>query len=542
MPILTLKYDTMKSIWHGLSLRNLVQAHPNVDSWMKYAKFEEKQRQTGRAREVFERAVKDQTGVAENIEKLYVAFAEFEERAKEFDRARAIYRFALDNIPKQFAKDLFQKFTAFEKKHGDKGGIEDVILRKRRFQYEAELKANSVNYDTWFDYVRLEENNGTIESTREVYKRAIAQVPPMTEKRLWRRYIYLWVNYALFEELQAQDLQQAREVYQACIKLIPHKSFSFSKIWILYAHFEVRQMDLDSARKILGRAIGMAPKDKVFRAYIQLELELGNIDRCRILHQKRLEWAPSNCEAWLEFAELEVSVREIERARAIFELAVGQPVLDMPEKLWKGYIDFEIAQGENDRVRALYTRLLELTQHVKVWMSYAQFESTLPDVTRARDIYSKADASMKGKDTRKDERVMLLEAWKEFEDTHGTEEEVKAVAERMPKKIKKRRDIKTEDGLVVGSEEYYDCMSSLSLCLSLSLSLSHPFHQPSVHTVCLLLHQSHLHQHTHSLFLPLSLSLSIHSDIFPDVSDAAPALKLLQMAHKWKQSKMQGDS
>lgn len=27
-------------------------------------------------------------------------------------------------------------------------------------------------------------------------------------------------------------------------------------------------------------AIGMAPKDKTFKAYIELELQLGNIDRC----------------------------------------------------------------------------------------------------------------------------------------------------------------------------------------------------------------------------------------------------------------------
>ena len=32
---------------------------------------------------------------------------------------------------------------------------------------------------------------------------------------------------------------------------------------------------------------------------------------------------------------------------------------DMPEVLWKAYIDFEIAEGENSNARELYTRLLE---------------------------------------------------------------------------------------------------------------------------------------------------------------------------------------
>jgi crooked neck len=82
-------------------------------------------------------------------------------------------------------------------------------------------------------------------------------VPP-PEKRFWRRYIYLWINYAVFEEMEAQDIDHTRQVYKECIKVIPHKQFSFSKIWIMYANFEVRQKNLDAARIVFGHAIGMA--------------------------------------------------------------------------------------------------------------------------------------------------------------------------------------------------------------------------------------------------------------------------------------------
>ncbi len=41
----------------------------------------------------------------------------------------------------------------------------------------------------------------------------------------------------------------------------------------------------------------------------------------------------------------------------------------------QSYIDFEIAEGERERTRALYERLLDRTRHVKVWMSYAAFEA-----------------------------------------------------------------------------------------------------------------------------------------------------------------------
>ena len=80
-------------------------------------------------------------------------------------------------------------------------------MTKRRHQLEALVQAEPFNYDNWFDYTRLEEQSGTndIERTREVYERAIQQIPPAEDKRYWKRYIYLWLNYALYEENTAQN-------------------------------------------------------------------------------------------------------------------------------------------------------------------------------------------------------------------------------------------------------------------------------------------------------------------------------------------------
>ncbi len=47
-----------------------------------------------------------------------------------------------------------------------------------------------------------------------MYERAVSNVPPVAEKSYWRRYIYLWINYALFEELDARDVERARQVYR----------------------------------------------------------------------------------------------------------------------------------------------------------------------------------------------------------------------------------------------------------------------------------------------------------------------------------------
>ena len=464
-----------------------IQTHPEVKNWIRYARFEEQSGFLSNSRNVFERAT-EFFGEDHMDEKLYVAFARFEEGCREYDRARTIYKYALEHIPKQEAQELFKSYTQFEKKYGDRAGIEDVIISKRKFQYEQEVKANPMNYDAWFDYIRLMEAEGSQDMTREVYERAIANIPPSQEKRFWRRYIYLWIYYALYEELVAKDTDRTRQVYLACLEIIPHDKFTFAKVWLMYAHFEVRQKDTKAARKALGTGIGKCPKLKLFKGYIELELQLREFDRCRKLYEKFLEFSVANSSTWIKYAELETILGDSDRARAIFELAINQPLMDMPEMLWKAYIDFEIEQEEEENARQLYERLLERTQHIKVWLSFAKFEASVgteEGAANARSVYERANRSLVSGYS-SEERAMLLEAWKDFEKEHGDEKSLESVHKRMPRRVKKKRKVYREDGTDAGWEEYWDY-------------------------------------------------------IFPDDEAAAPNLKLLQMARMWKQKQATGD-
>lgn len=85
-----------------------------------------------------------------------------------------------------------------------------------------------------------------------------------------------------------------------------------------------------------------------------MEIQLREFDRCRTLYQKFLEvrpelqmksrplahtsslrqYDPSLGQAWIQWTTLEAELGDLERARAIYELAVQQS-LDMPEVVWK---------------------------------------------------------------------------------------------------------------------------------------------------------------------------------------------------------------
>lgn len=438
----------------------LVEVHPEPKNWLRLARFQEQRGRISEARDVFERALQ-YLGDDYTDEKLYLAFARFEEHQKEHERARAIFKYALEKLSEAKNEEIFKAYTIHEKKYGDQAGIESIITNKRKIKYEEDLKDNPLDYDTWFDYLRLIETEDDANVIRDTYEKAIAQIPPISEKYYWRRYIYLWIFYALFEELKTCDVDRARDIYSMCIQIIPHQKFTFAKIWLLFAKFEIRQKNLFAARKILGQAIGMCPKDKLFKGYIELEIELREFDRCRTLYEKYLEYNPQNCTTWIKYAELESILGDIERARAVYELGIDQPLLDMPEILWKSYIDFEIEQQEYTKIRQLYERLLSKTNHVKVWLSYAQFEMNNPEnddsaVERCRDVYRRAYEALKIANSENESRMMILENWRDFENNNQDEENIEEVAKLMPKQVRKRRKIQSDDGSDAGWEEYID--------------------------------------------------------------------------------------
>jgi crooked neck len=162
----------------------------------------------------------------------------------------------------------------------------------------------------------------------------------------------------------------------------------------------------------------------------------------------------------------------------------------MPEIVWKAYIDFECGEGERERARELYERLLERTSHVKVYISYALMEvSTLGagededgneiegeagDDDLAREVFERGYKALRQRGEKEDvrysfplprsllshklhdadhQRALLLEAWKTFEEQHGTETTQARVQELQPTTRKRWR--KAEDGSGA-LEEYWD--------------------------------------------------------------------------------------
>jgi len=143
----------------------------------------------------------------------------------------------------------------------------------------------------------------------------------------------------------------------------------------------------------------------------------------------------------------------------------------MPEVIWKAYIDFELSEAEYDHARTLYKRLLERSNHVKVWIAMAQFEVEYSSYSAeskedepnafeaARAVFQQAYEVLKAQGL-KEERLLLLEAWRDVESgipEGGSRSHLEAVEARFPRKIKMSRPMLAEDGVTeLGSEDYFD--------------------------------------------------------------------------------------
>ena len=364
----------------------------NLESFLKVAKYEDRHKNFLSERKIFEEGLTE-LGKDALCQEYFLAFIKFELEHKEYDRCRALYKFGLENIEGNKDK-LNESYIKFEKKYGSIEKMEDMIINRRRIYYEKKLEENSMDYDTWFDYTKLEEDYGNENSCREIYERAIANVPPIKEKKYWKRYVYLWINYALYEECVCNNIEVTEQIYKNILDLIPHKEFTFSNIWILTTNFYLRQKNLDKARKLFGISMGICPKKKIIDSYINLELQLGNNDRVKKIFQNYIQKFPNDEDIWHNFCKFEESLEEFNVAEVLYLNSIkflkenknGKGLLKMYTELINFYNnlnpkDKKEKSSFNIKIKKAYeeilknkmiTKIIDKEKEIEIWNNYAE--------------------------------------------------------------------------------------------------------------------------------------------------------------------------
>ncbi|KAF4673515.1 NineTeen Complex (NTC) component [Perkinsus olseni] len=452
-----------------------------VMSFTRLAKFEERHGNNVRARAGYQTChdtLKDDLSPEGITEDLYIKWAEFEQRAARDDPSAAakVYKLGIDTLPPERTANLRDKYAKYMKQKGTRTDIERLLLEKCRLKYEKQLSdSDGVDVDIWINYILLEESIGdSAAQCREVYERAIAaalppeQAAPKGRKDLYRRYVYIWLFYANYEESLIQSGEstpdRVREVYHTALSLFRSRKIYFSKLYNAYAEFEIRQMDVARARLVYGRAIGESKKASMFRSYIQFEFNLGQVDRARRICASYVSAHSLEAASWVCWMDLEMKLSEVNRARKLGEMAIkladesasdeSEEVMNEPELIWKKCIDIEIDQEEMENARDLFERLLDRTTHVKVWRSYADFELKHADqsFSKAKEVLERGIAEAK-KDEDPESRRLLLEYMLKLA-KEAKYDDIANIESRQPKAVKhKGRVDQSHGGGEAGAED-----------------------------------------------------------------------------------------
>ena len=356
----------------------LIQQDQSVDSLIKYCKFEEKFKEYEKARAGFETCIQllDESQLNEEV---FIKYAQFELRRGDIEKANRVYKIGLSKlVDPSKSKQLYSAYVQHMKQTGTRDEIEQILLDKRRAHYERLFVEDPTNLDVCFDYIRMEEEANEIERVREIYERALSKVPAARNKKFFRRYIYLWLFYAQFEEQVAKDLDRARQVYSTALELFGELNIWFTKLARCAAEFELRQLNIEAFRKLmLSCLVGSSGlKSGIARFWIETELKLGNVNQARFVAAKVIEVNPSNTASWIAFIDLEISLGEPARALALCEVAWKnrESFESSMDGILRKWIEVQKSLDNTDEVRRLFRLLVLEVPGSESFIEFVDFE------------------------------------------------------------------------------------------------------------------------------------------------------------------------
>lgn len=473
-------------------IRNLFQKyisdHPSGNTWIKWVSFEKLCKidldQIQRIRSTFELCLDtmlsdDKLKDDDNIVDLVVMWTDWEASCNEYERGEAIFTNILNNnfffLSEPKLNDIYKAYKTFKKVYFDQNDVESDLFIQSKLNYEHLLKEYEYDSDLWLKYINICQFNNDLNTVKTLFKKSITYIPNDNSKTIkWKRYIFLWIKYALWEEFTNKDIMAAKKVWDDCLTLLKKKKITFGKIWIHIAQFHLRndgENGLMLFRKILGTQIGQSNtfglKNSIFKYYINFEKKIGEFDRVRKLYRKWIELIFLDKNKMLTVNNVIFDYLEFEKDNFEYKIcdSIINMVLDLIEKsifshrfnskddIWIFFINYYKERLIYDKCRFLYRKLLKSIIHPNLWISFALFESSVfsPDqikmisdkkiktnsvnindyhLKNTRAIFNEA-VSFYEKNHAIEFKYIVLESWYNYEKLNGSEESISNVKYKL---------------------------------------------------------------------------------------------------------------
>ncbi|KAJ7530801.1 hypothetical protein O6H91_14G019800 [Diphasiastrum complanatum] len=356
--------------------------------WVAFAHLYESNNAISSAREIFEKAVQVNYKTVDDLASVWCAWAEMEMKHKNFKGALELMRRATTEpsvaVKRKVAADgdepvqmrLFKSLRLWSM-HVD---LEEGLgtLESTRKVYERILDLKIATPQIVINYALMLEESRYFEDAFKVYERGVQIFKYPHVREIWTTYLSKFVK-----RYGGKKLERARDLFEQAVEKVPVEDAK--PLFLQYAKLEE---DFGLARRAMEvydratKSVADNEKMSIYEIYIARAAEFYGVPKTRDIYEQAIESGLPDKDVktmCLKYAELERSLGEIDRARAIYVHASQMADPRSDAEFWSKWNEFEVQHGNEDTFR----EMLRIKRSVSA--SYSQMHFILPEYLMQRD-------------------------------------------------------------------------------------------------------------------------------------------------------------
>jgi pre-mRNA-splicing factor SYF1 len=379
--------------------------------WTDFAKFYEVHGDLDNARVIFEKATNSPNFKSvDELATIWCEYAEFELRNKNFKQALALMkRVLLGNRNKEERRNInasnttkgeYDALLVQEKVHKSiKLWMfycdleESVSPENARIVYEKILDLRIATPQIILNYAAMLQESKFFEDSFHVYERGVNLFNFPHSIDIWRAYLTQFVD-----RFQGKKVERARDLFEQCCEQAPPKDCKefFLEYAKLEEQFGLSKRAMDIYDQALTKIKSMSDKLEVLDIYVKRAMDFFGVGKVRSIYEKIIDDDGDDDDntydakkkkknrlddnstkiVCVKYAELEVSLGEIDRARALYTHAsqFSNPAQD--GTFWGQWNDFEVKNGNEDTFRDM----LRVKRSVAASFSQMHFNMSVVEV------------------------------------------------------------------------------------------------------------------------------------------------------------------
>ena len=419
--------------------------------WIDFAKFYEVHGDLDNARVIFEKATKSPNFKSvDELATIWCEYAEFELRNKNFKQALTLMKRVLFvnhnkevriNNASNTTKGEYDALLVQEKVHkSSKLSMfycdleESISPENARIVYERILDLRIATPQIILNYAAMLQESKFFEDSFHVYERGVNLFKFPHSIDIWRAYLTQFVD-----RFQDKKVERAREVFEQCCEQAPPKDCKefFLEYAKLEEQFGLSKRAMDIYDQALTKMKSASDKIEVLDIYVKRAMDFFGVGKVRSIYEKIIEDDDDDDDdndddgttkkkkkknrlddnstkiVCVKYAELEVSLGEIDRARALYTHAsqFSNPAQD--GTFWGQWNDFEVKNGNEDTFRDM----LRVKRSVAASFSQMHFNMSVVEVPA--DALEPQAGGGGGKEGEEEEDLMKLLEREELENRNA---------------------------------------------------------------------------------------------------------------------------